>query len=85
MLVYSWEFFYMFKSQKGFTVIELIVVIVLLGILGVTVLGKYQDISAGTTTAANTGVAYEITSVAAINYATSVVAPGTEEVTMCCR
>jgi prepilin-type N-terminal cleavage/methylation domain-containing protein len=30
----------MYKSQKGFTLIELVVVIVLLGILGVTALGK---------------------------------------------
>jgi prepilin-type N-terminal cleavage/methylation domain-containing protein len=30
----------MYKSQKGFTLIELVVVIVLLGILGVTALGN---------------------------------------------
>ena len=59
----------MYKSQKGFTLIELVVVIVLLGILGVTALGKFEDLSDDAQTAANTGVAAELSSAAAINYA----------------
>jgi len=72
----------MFKPQKAFTMIELVVVIVLFGILGVTVLGKYQDLSAGVTSSANTGGAFKISSAAAINYATSVAVPESEDLSI---
>ncbi len=68
------------KSQSGFTLIELVVVIVLLGILGVTALGKFQDLSSEASAAAVEGVASEISGAAAVNYAKSIV--GTPAVTI---
>ena len=58
------------KAQKGFTLIELVVVIVLLGILGVTALARFQDLSTDAQNAANQGVASELSSGSSINFAT---------------
>jgi len=63
------------KAQKGFTLIELVVVIVLLGILGVTALGKFQNLSGQAADAAEQGIAGEISSASAINFATRTLTP----------
>jgi MSHA pilin protein MshA len=57
------------SQQKGFTLIELVVVIVILGILAATALPKFVDMSGEAEQAAVKGVAGAISSAGAVNYA----------------
>jgi MSHA pilin protein MshA len=57
------------RSQQGFTLIELVVVIVLLGIVGAVATARFQDLSGEALAAAQQGIAAEIQSSSAINYA----------------
>jgi MSHA pilin protein MshA len=55
--------------QSGFTLIELVMVIVLIGVLAAIAIPKFVDLSGDAKRAATEGVAGALSSAAAINYA----------------
>jgi len=56
------------KQQRGFTLIELVIVIVILGVLAAVAIPKFVDLKSDAQQAAMTGVAGAAASASAINY-----------------
>lgn len=57
------------KIQRGFTLIELVIVIVLVGILAAVAIPRFVDLKGDAALAASNGVAGALASASAINYA----------------
>ena len=60
------------KKQTGFTLIELVMVIVILGVLGAVAIPNFVDLSGDAEDSAIRGVAGGITSAATINFAAKI-------------
>lgn len=65
------------SAQRGFTLIELVIIIVVLGILAAVAIPKYQDITSEAKTSATKGALGSLRSGISIYYANAAVKTGT--------
>ena len=63
------------KIKPGVPPIEAFVISVVLGIVGVTAFGQFQDLSTGRSAAGNFGIDVKTSSAAAINYTARILEP----------
>ena len=71
------------KAQQGFTLIELVMVIVILGVLAAVAIPKFIDLKSDASTASVQGVAGALSSGSAINYAVYSAKGTATQVTTC--
>ncbi|MHB1949793.1 MAG: prepilin-type N-terminal cleavage/methylation domain-containing protein [Gammaproteobacteria bacterium] len=62
-------------KQAGFTLVELIIIIIILGILAVVAIPKFIDLSSDAQVAATNNIAASLTAASSINYAARKVNP----------
>ena len=62
----------MYRSEKGFTLIELVAVIVILGVLAATAVPKFVDLSDAANDAAIKGIASALSSASSLNHANNI-------------